>query len=195
MTFASRTFAVLLTCSALLVLDAPEALAHDRLKHSSPARDATVKALKTIELEFTSRVRLPKIVMRDGDGKAVEVGNPRAAGDTVTARVPGSLAAGRYVIGWRALSADGDPIEGEIPFRVKSRPEPTPGPTLTAAAEPAPPLTASTTPPPISQPVSQSGGQGMPAWPWMAGGLLLIAGAGYWLVDRRRKRPGHSDRS
>lgn len=59
-----RTTAVTALCCALFgVLGAPAALAHDRLKSSSPAKDAKVSAVERIKLEFSSRIRFPALAL------------------------------------------------------------------------------------------------------------------------------------
>ncbi|MET9340511.1 copper resistance protein CopC [Nonomuraea sp. NPDC003804] len=128
-----RGLVLVAACWLLVVLGATPALAHDRLKSSSPARNATVASVEEIELEFTSSVRLPAIVLHDGDGSAVTLRKPKVDGKIVTVAVPEPLPAGRYVIGWRVVSTDGHPIEGEIPFSVKGGPSATPTPTASAA--------------------------------------------------------------
>ncbi|MFI7048990.1 copper resistance protein CopC [Streptosporangium sandarakinum] len=101
-----------LCCAIFVLLGASAALAHDRLKSSSPAENAEVAAVERIKLEFTSRVRFPAVVLREADDTIVGIGKAQATGDTVTSDVPEVLSAGKYVIAWRVVSSDGHPIEG-----------------------------------------------------------------------------------
>ncbi|MFG1695944.1 copper resistance protein CopC [Nonomuraea sp. NPDC049309] len=98
---------------------AAPALAHDTLKSSNPAKGAEVESLDEVRLEFSSKVRMPFVLVR-GDGDAEHhSGEPETDGAVVTQAVKGPLPDGEYTIAYRVVSSDGHPIEGEIPFRVK----------------------------------------------------------------------------
>ncbi|MEU7893319.1 copper resistance protein CopC [Nonomuraea sp. NPDC049152] len=196
---APRSLLVLAVCWLFVVYGAPQALAHDQLKSSSPAKDAVVSAVEEIKLEFNARVRLPAVVLHDGGGSAVAVGKPEVDGPVVTAAVPQPLRAGRYVIGWRVVSSDGHPIEGEIPFTVKGAASatPTPEPSTAPATAPSSAAPSSAAPRP-SAPVAGTeaadpAAQGVPAWLWATAAVLAVAGAGLLLVRRGRKEPGQDE--
>ncbi|WP_171055478.1 copper resistance CopC family protein, partial [Nonomuraea sp. KC401] len=108
-----------LACLLVLALPAAPAHAHDKLKSSSPAKDAEVSSVEEIELEYTASVKFPFIVLHDAAGGQITLGEPETDGPKVSAAVPEPLAPGSYVIAWRVVSSDGHPIEGEIPFTVK----------------------------------------------------------------------------
>ncbi|WP_436763004.1 copper resistance CopC family protein [Streptosporangium sp. V21-05] len=153
-----RTTAVTALCRALFVLlGTPAALAHDRLKSSSPAKDAKVSAVERIRLEFSSRIRFPALALRTTDDVIVDIGKAKATGDTVTSEVPGPLPSGRYVIAWRVVSSDGHPIEGEIPFTMTA-PATSETPSATATPTPAstPEPSASASAPVLARPLSRS---------------------------------------
>src|SRR5689334_18344567 len=95
---------------------ASPALAHTALKSSDPEKGATVKTLDKVTLTFTESVRFPVVLVRDADGRDYQDGKPKADGPTVTQQVSGALPSGKYTIAWRIVSADGHPVEGEIPF-------------------------------------------------------------------------------
>ncbi|MFI0417233.1 copper resistance protein CopC [Spongiactinospora sp. 9N601] len=193
--FARSGLAVVLGCALFLALTAvaaPGALAHDRLKSSSPAKDAKVSELKEVELEFTSNVKFPVVVLRGPGDKAVKVDKPETGDQKVTTAVPGPLESGRYVIAWRVVSSDGHPIEGEIPFELTApaqesaepsdepTSEPTAEPSSGPATEPASPVAASG---------DDTGGQGgTPGWIWLAVAAVVVVGGGVWLAIGR-KRP------
>ncbi|MDF5756988.1 copper resistance protein CopC [Spongiactinospora sp. TRM90649] len=175
---------------------APAALAHDRLKSSSPAKDAKVSELKEIKLDFTSGIKFPVVVLHDTGGEQVKLDKPEADGHTVVATVPEPLASGRYVIAWRVVSTDGHPIEGEIPFKVDApkseSPEATAIPEATESAETTPSDAASTSAAPPVSPVDASGElqsaeQGVPGWVWLAGAAVVVVGAGIWVAAGRRR--------
>ncbi|MFE3451645.1 copper resistance protein CopC [Nonomuraea sp. NPDC059194] len=192
-TLVRRSLLVLAACWLFVGYGAPQALAHDRLKSSSPARNAAVAAVEEIELEFTSRVRLPAVVLHDEGGTAVSVEKPEVDGAVVTVRVPQPPAPGRYVIGWRVVSSDGHPIEGEIPFTVKGAASTTPTPSVSESA-----TVASAAPEPSAAPATAAGAdkpaeQGVPVWLWATGAVVALAGAALLLVRRGRKEPGEDE--
>ncbi|WP_371786591.1 copper resistance CopC family protein [Streptosporangium subroseum] len=204
--FIRRTVLATLCCAVFLMLTAPAALAHDRLKSSSPAKGAKVASIERIKLEFTSRVRFPTVALRKANGTIVKIGKAKAAGAKVTSDVPPTLSAGKYVIAWRVASSDGHTLEGEIPFTLTrpATPSPTPTPQPTPVTQPtptaalAPPAAASTPTQPISpSPVSATGDQttpqGLPGWIWAALAALVVIGAGAWLRNARRARPGSAE--
>ncbi|SDJ21488.1 hypothetical protein SAMN05421874_10190 [Nonomuraea maritima] len=124
--------------AALLVFGtAAPAHAHDRLKSSSPARNATVESIDEVRLEFSSKVRVPFVNVRGPGDVEHKAGEPEVDGAVVTQAVDGPLPDGRYTIAYRVVSSDGHPIEGEIPFEVKGAPTPSPSAAATASAEPA----------------------------------------------------------
>ncbi|MEV1242870.1 copper resistance CopC family protein [Nonomuraea sp. NPDC049750] len=175
-------------CGLFLAATAPAALAHDSLKSSSPAKNATVSGVQTIELEYSSRVRFPLVVLRTADGKTIQLGEPQADGPKVRTAVPTQLAGGSYVIAWRVVSSDGHPIEGEIPFTVKGAAA---GATASAteAASAAPATSAEGT-----RPAAAAQGGGIPGWLWGGLAALVVAGLAVWLLSRRTSGPsGPSD--
>ncbi|MFD1930073.1 copper resistance protein CopC [Nonomuraea mangrovi] len=196
----SRGLLLLAACWMFVLYGAPQALAHDQLKSSSPAKNAVVSAVEEIELEFTARVRLPAVVLHDAGGAAVAVGKPEADGAVVTAAVPQPLPPGRYVVGWRVVSSDGHPIEGEIPFTVKGTASTTPTPSKAPSSSPAtdpstaPAAAASSAAPQPSAPVAATeagdrSARSVPAWLWATAAVLIVAGAGLLLLRRGRREP------
>ncbi len=97
---------------------------HVRLVGSVPAQDTTLtEPLETVRLEFSDAVNASLAELRiRGPGIDGEAGvlTPRSArGDPrVIVATPPALEAGRYVLAWRIVSADGHPVSGEIAFRV-----------------------------------------------------------------------------
>ncbi|WP_165977506.1 copper resistance CopC family protein [Nonomuraea diastatica] len=184
-------------CLLALVLPAAPAHAHDKLKSSSPAKDAEVSAVEMIELEYTATVKFPFVVLRDESGEQVGLGEPRIDGPKVSAAVPQPLAPGSYVIAWRVVSSDGHPIEGEIPFTVKGAastssapPSSEPPSSAPASAEPASSGPASGQDAAASTAASpDTASSGVPAWIWGALAVLVVLGAVVALRAARR-RPG-----
>jgi methionine-rich copper-binding protein CopC len=181
--------AAALACGSILavtVLGAPAALAHDTLEASTPTANAEVSGLKTIELEYSGRIRFPVVVLHTAAGRQITLGTPEASGPKVTATVPQPLPGGKYVIAWRVVSSDGHPIEGEIPFTVKGAP----GDESSAAASAPVSAPAATPAAPAASSASADAGQGVPTWLW--GGLiaLVVLGVVVWLLTRRATRAG-----
>ncbi|MFI6533656.1 copper resistance protein CopC [Nonomuraea sp. NPDC050547] len=188
-----RSILTAVICGLVLVFLPTAALAHDALKSSSPGKNAKVKSLEEIELEFTAKIRMPVVVLRDSGDKLVPLSKPVADDKTVTTEVPEALAAGRYVIGWRVVSSDGHPIQGEIPFTVTAPPTPTSDPTDTAgpaeSTAPAPPAESASAQPadPGQAAAATQEGQGLPGWIWVVAAVLVVLGAGMWFAGSRRR--------
>ncbi|WP_061295973.1 copper resistance CopC family protein [Herbidospora cretacea] len=176
-----RAVAALAALLAVLVAASAPAQAHDQLKGSDPAKDATVGSLDSITLTFSAGVRFPAMVLHDAAGAAIPLTEPEVQGKDLVAGVVSPPAPGRYVIGWRVVSSDGHPIEGEIPFTLAgSATAVSPGtaavPTAGAPAErPAGPV-------PVSAPEEDSGGGLL----WAGGALVVLLGLGLFLVRGRR---------
>ncbi|MFF4776045.1 copper resistance protein CopC [Microtetraspora fusca] len=192
-----------LGCGIFLTTATTAAQAHDSLKSSTPAENAKVTELKTIELDYSAQVRFPVVAMRDSAGKPIAVGAAHAEGAKVRADVTAPLAPGGYVLAWRVVSSDGHPIEGEIPFTVIGSGEAgaaTPVASISASSaaatsEPTPEAASSVAAPPAAQPSASAArdvdsGRGAGGWIW--GGLLALAVVGVviWLRNSRGGAPG-----
>ncbi|MEV0820102.1 copper resistance CopC family protein [Nonomuraea rubra] len=195
-----------LLASGLVVFgSAAPALAHDTLKSSSPAKNAEVKSLDEVKLEFSAKVRMPFVIVR-GDGDAQhESGKPEVDGAVVTQAVEGPLPDGKYTIAYRVVSSDGHPIEGEIPFRVKGAETPAPSPSPTPSASGSASGSASEEPAATSAPASSAPapaatevtatdqaaveqGATFPVWLIIVIGALVGIGIGF-LLSARKKQP------
>lgn len=107
--------------AALALADAAPAFAHDELLGSSPEHGEVLDtAPAAIELEFSNDIieMGTAVVVVDDAGHELEVEEPVISGRTVTAALPTEVADGEYQARWRAVSADGHPIEGTIDFGV-----------------------------------------------------------------------------
>ncbi|MQA81213.1 MAG: copper resistance protein CopC [Streptosporangiales bacterium] len=120
---ATLVTAAVAVCGAMLFVAAPVAAAHTRLVGSSPTADAAVTSpLRAVTLTFDEQVqeRFVTVSVADPDGRTVSVGEPDVAGEVVRQRVEPFTSTGRYVVGWRVVSADGHPLSGRFAFRVRS---------------------------------------------------------------------------
>ncbi|MDA0635511.1 copper resistance protein CopC [Nonomuraea sp. MCN248] len=181
----------------LVVVTAGPALAHDALKSSNPAKDATVKSVDEVKLEFTGKIRMPFVSVRGPGDTQHQSGDPEVDGRVVTQRLKGELPDGDYTIAYRVVSSDGHPIEGEVPFTVKGA-SPSPSATPTQSASPAGSATAQPTDQPAapepagSQPAQEVSAEddaaAFPVWLLIVVGALVGIGIGF-LLSARKKKP------
>lgn len=127
---------------AMLAVATP-AWAHSRLEHTSPADGSTVSTqMSSITLTFNERVHGDfTTVVVDGPGRvSYSRGHVRVVDDTVFQDVY-PLRSGGYTVSWRAVSADGHPVDGQFRFTVAlpDGEEPSAGPpaAVNAAVPPA----------------------------------------------------------
>lgn len=97
------------------------ALAHSPLTSSVPKTSQTVPApFENFEFTFGGMTKLVKITVETeaGDKTDLDLSNHRAPQlEHIVKSEP--LSPGHYVVYWRALSDDGHPIKGSIPFKVR----------------------------------------------------------------------------
>ncbi|WP_101783218.1 copper resistance CopC family protein [Nonomuraea indica] len=188
--------------AALFLLGtAGPALAHDSLKSSDPAKGSTVKTVEKVTLEFTSRVRMPVVVVHGPGDEQHQLGKPELDEREVTQELKGALPDGRYTIAYRVVSSDGHPIEGEIPFTVKGA-TPSAAPSETSSAvDSAPPSPEPTGEPATGEPAAQGGtaaatapaaqesgaGASFPVWLLVVVGALAGIGIGLVLSVRKKR--------
>ncbi len=203
--------AALLGSASVLVGIAP-AQAHNVLRSSDPKDGASVPAPAQVTLTFDQSVQtLGTAVQIEGPKGALELAAPTVDGQTVVQPMPERLATGAYTVLWRATSADGHPIDGNLTFTATAAtrpPDPTsppdaPAPTTSQAPTSTPPSATATSGPSTSSPSTESGDAatddaepvsadsdaGGPSWPlWLGVGALVVvlAAAGLWLFRRER---------
>ncbi|WP_448811439.1 copper resistance CopC family protein [Agromyces bauzanensis] len=110
-----------LTAVAIGLANAAPASAHDELLASTPENGQVLETgPAAVELEFSNDIieMGTAVILLDAQGEELAVGEPVVAGRTVKATLPADLADGEYQVRWRAVSADGHPIEGTIDFGV-----------------------------------------------------------------------------
>ena len=111
-----------------LGLAAP-AQAHTELVSSSPQDGAESGAVPSrVELRFNEAVQQPAYVVVTGPDGATAADGPAAVDGAVVTRSLRAQGAGSYRVAYRAVSADGHPVAGELRFRVVAPPEPSPRP-------------------------------------------------------------------
>ncbi|MGW0809339.1 copper resistance CopC family protein [Nonomuraea sp. NPDC002799] len=175
---------------AFLMVQASPAYAHDTLKSSTPAKDADVSSVEEIELEYSAGVKFPFVVLHDAAGKEIPLGKPRLDGPKVRTGLARPLTPGRYTIGWRVVSSDGHPIEGEIPFSVKG----SASPSASSSPAGAGPATGEAPSPGASQAAGErpAVSAGVPGWIWGGLAVLVVLGA-FVLLRTARRGPDRED--
>ena len=184
-----RTVAVTVLAGLALLIGAGTALAHARLEGSDPANGASLdSAPQRVSLTFSDQMTADfnTLTVIGPDNAHYETGPITAEGTTVSIGVGPLGPAGRYEIGYRVVSEDGHPVTGSVAFNVT-----TAGPGAAPAAPAAPASAAGPAAPEAAPPASgtantaanTSGGGGMPVWPWIVGGVLLV-GAGVFAALR-----------
>jgi LPXTG-motif cell wall-anchored protein len=155
------------------------AQAHSALESSNPAHGQVVETLPSeVSLTFNEELisiegeSINTLALKGADGTSYELLPPTIVGAELSAQVAGgNYPAGEYVLSYRAVSADGHPITGEITFSTNA-------PTA-IEFEVAVPVTTSYIPEPIE---SSSN-----ALLYLLGGLLLLVGILFG-VKRKRDR-------
>jgi copper resistance protein C len=181
---AKGALVVLLALLALLLGAAP-AFAHTRLQSSDPAEgSSTASGPQRVSLTFNEPVQsgFATLTLIGPDGQPYQSGEVKAAGDTVSIGVSPLGPAGRYEIGYRVISEDGHPVTGSVGFTLTAA-GPAATPTSTqAAAAPSVAASAAAAPPSSAAPApaaATTGNGSTPVWPWVVGGVVLVAvGAG-----------------
>ncbi|MFI2714288.1 copper resistance protein CopC [Micromonospora sp. NPDC018662] len=180
-TRVTAALAALLT--ALLLVPAAPAAAHNSLQSATPAQDARVTTAPTsVTLRFLQRLdpQFTTIVLSDAARRKVPTGAPAVDGTAGRVSVDEPLANGTYTVAYRVVSADGHPVQGSYRFTVADP--------ATSAVSPPPPTTATRSGGPAS-PVAAGGGDGGPPSVLLAVGavaVVAVAGAALLLLRRRR---------
>jgi methionine-rich copper-binding protein CopC len=108
--------------AAVLLLFAAAAQAHTHLKESVPKEGSTVPVSPpNIVLKFSEAARLTALTVKKADGAEQKLAPlPSSAATEVTVRAP-DLAPGKYVLSWRAVSADSHVMSGEVHFTIAEK--------------------------------------------------------------------------
>ena len=118
----SMRLVVIGAIALLMPTFATAAFAHAKLVKETPAHDASVKPPSEISLKFNESVELAfsAVEIKDAAGLVIKAGALSNAGaDKTTIVVPLAvpLAAGKYTVDWRILTAgDGHKIKGSYSF-------------------------------------------------------------------------------
>lgn len=101
----------------LATLAATGAAAHAHLERAVPADGSVLHTAPTrVVLTLSEAARLTALWIEPAGGERQKVAAlPTQAAREITVALP-ALAPGRYVIAWRALSADGHVVPGQVRF-------------------------------------------------------------------------------
>lgn len=155
----------------------PSAHAHSDLISSDPAAGASLEQMpESFSLTFNEELisidgeSVNTLTLQGIDGNRYELLAPTVVGAVLSAQVTGGeFPAGEYLLSYRAVSADGHPITGEITFSTQS--------SSTIDFEPVVPVTTSQMPEPATSSTI--------ILIYSIGGLLVVVGI---LFGIKRKR-------
>lgn len=113
-------FLPLIAAAFTVWLAAAPAAAHSELTSSQPRSGETLSVSPPeAVLAFNEGARVTAIRLLDSDARRLALPGDIVADPAGSARIRlPDLAPGAYEIEWRAISADGHPIRGKIPFVV-----------------------------------------------------------------------------
>lgn len=176
-TLLAPLVSAVLVLTGLVLIGGPAA-AHNVLVSSDPAEDASLAVgPERVSMTFDQYLQsgqVNQIAVTGPDGTQWARGPVTVEGTTASVAVAPLGPAGRYVVGYRVLSADGHAVSGEIPFRLTRA-------GAGVAPEPAAPASPA--------PGEQAGGEaGLPLWAWLVAAGLLLAG-GLVLALRLGRQP------
>jgi len=166
--FALRTvrFLLAIVAAAFVLVPAAAAQAHDVLVGTDPVNGSVVATVPaTIGLTFDhTPIAIGSVIrVQDATGADHSDGPVSIVDNHVTQAVKSDAPAGKYMVVWRVVSADGHPIEGTFAF--------TAGGTNTAAGTP--PSSASAAVSPASAP-GASTTAGLPMELITAGAVVVV---------------------
>jgi copper resistance protein C len=152
--------------AAMTLVGAPVASAHAALIAADPP-DKAVLAVGPPRVSATFNEQLQPefaaMTVVGPDGNLWSTGDPQVRGAVITVELRPLGPAGRYTVNYRVTSADGHPVSGSWSFELTNAATGTPGP---QAAKPA------------------ESSSGLPLWPFLLAGLLIIGGGIVWAARR-----------
>ncbi|WP_166843803.1 copper resistance CopC family protein [Isoptericola sp. BMS4] len=122
-----------------VVLPETPAAAHDRLVSADPPDGESLdEPPSELTLTFSGELLGTGAQAAVTTSEGTEPADTEVDGEVVTVTVPDGLSGGEWVVGWRVVSADGHPIEGELTYDVAgaASEEPSPAPSEEPAVEP-----------------------------------------------------------
>ncbi|MEW2541319.1 copper resistance CopC family protein [Micromonospora chalcea] len=197
----TRTVSALLAAlftTALLLVPATPAAAHNSLQEATPARDARLTTAPTqVTLRFLQRLNpaFTTITLRDATDRQVPASAPAVDGATGTVTIEEPLANGTYTVVYRVVSRDGHPVQGSYRFTVAdpaappaAAPSPaTPSPAASADVSAGAAAGADASPASADASTGADDG-GLPVGILVGGAVAAVAAAGVTALLLRRRR-------
>lgn len=106
--------------AGLIGIWATGAMAHSPLDGTTPVNEATVTEMPTeILMDFKGDIRLTRVAITHADTHSMDIdlGDQTAFTQEFTLPIQ-DMGAGKYVVKWRGLSADGHALNGTFSFTV-----------------------------------------------------------------------------
>lgn len=180
--------------SIVLVAGSWAAFGHAQLLSSTPADgDILAEPPSRVVLRYNEEINpeFAQIVLADSTGRTMPV-QPEVTGPTVVLPLPTDLPAGEVAVRYRVVSRDGHPIAGQIAFvqesgatAVPSTPDAS-GSATGPVADPSPDVATITETDPAAPTQSSSDIGAIYVLTGVSALILLGAGVGLFLWDRRR---------
>mgnify|MGYP000844121532 CR=1 FL=1 len=163
---------------------ATAASAHDSLVSSSPSEGESVAALSEVRLDFSANLLGADggnlVIVVGPDGRHYESACAELAGSTLT--LPVALGEpGEYSVEWRAVSSDGHPVSGVIPFTST-------GASTSIGAETSPCATAAGVAETSTEAQDTGGMSGLTLGLVLGGGVVVLVGVLIVVILRTRTR-------
>jgi methionine-rich copper-binding protein CopC len=168
MTRSVRLACIAALVAAMALAGAPVAAAHAARVASDPADNAALAAgPPRVSATFNEQLQpqFAAMTVVGPDGNLWSEGDAQVAGAVIAVEVRQLGPAGTYTVNYRVTSADGHPVSGSWSFRL----------TVAGAGMPGP---SAATP-------TDTNGGGIPVWPFLIAGALIIGGGILWAARRK----------
>ena len=169
MTRSVRLAFIAALVAAMALAGAPVASAHAARIAADPAENAELATgPQRVSATFNEQMQpeFAAMTVVGPDGNLWSVGDPAVAGAVLSVGVRPLGPSGTYTVNYRVTSADGHPVSGSWSFRL----------TVTATGKPGPSA---------AKPAEPAGGGGIPVWPFLVAGAVIIGGGILWTARRR----------
>jgi methionine-rich copper-binding protein CopC len=154
--------------AVMALAGAPVASAHAVRVATDPVDNAALtKGPARVSATFNEQLQpqFAAMTVVGPDGNLWSDGDAQVQGAVISVGVRRLGPAGAYTVNYRVTSADGHPVSGSWSFRLTVAAAGTPGP---SAAKPA-----------------DTDGGGIPVWPFLIAGALIIGGGILWAARRK----------
>jgi methionine-rich copper-binding protein CopC len=164
-----RVAFVAVVVATMALAGAPVAGAHAARIATDPAENASLTTgPQRVSATFNEQMQpeFAAMTVVGPDGNLWSSGDPQVQGAVLSVGVRPLGPEGTYTVNYRVTSADGHPVSGSWTFKLTIAATGTPGP---SAAKPA----------------EATGGGGIPVWPFLVAGAVIIGGGLVWAARRR----------